>query len=99
VQGDETAESTALSIEAVAGRIRIVLLNVSQDASVTVRVVDSDKALVEATGAAASARFRTGAGLLEVEGVTGGTIVVEVPRSARDAVVQRDGKTIYQTGR
>ncbi len=99
VQRDATAESTALSIEAVDGRIRVVLRNVSPEATVTVRSVDSDRAVVEATGAAAKARFRTGAGLLEVDGVTGGTVIVEIPRSATDAVVEQDGKTIYRTGR
>jgi anti-sigma factor RsiW len=99
VQRDATAESTALSIEAVDGRIRVILRNVSPETVVTVRPVDSDRAVVEATGAAAKARFRTGAGLLEVDGVTGGTVIVEIPRSATDAVVEQDGKTIYRTGR
>jgi hypothetical protein len=99
VQRDVTAESTALAIDVVDGRVRIILRNVSEDATVTVRVVDSDRATVEASGIAAKARFRTGAGLLEVDGVAGGSLVVEVPRSATDAVVQQDGKTIYKTGR
>jgi hypothetical protein len=98
VQRDET-ESTSLAIEAVDGRIRIVLRNVKPDATVTVRVVDGDRALVEATGAASKARFRTGAGLLEVDGVAGGEVVVEIPRSATNAVVEQDGRTIYRTGR
>ncbi len=98
VQRDAT-ESTALAIEAVDGRIRIILRNVNPGTTVTVRVVDSDRAMVEATGAASKARFRTGAGLLEVDGVQGGSVVVEVPRSATDAVVQQDGRTIYKTGR
>lgn len=99
VQRDATAESTALSIDAVDGRLRVVLKNVSAEASVTVRLVDTNRALVEATGVAARARFRTGAGLLEMDGVQGGTVVVEIPRSATDAVVQQDGRTIYKTGR
>jgi anti-sigma factor RsiW len=92
-------ESTALAIEAVDGRIRVLLRNVDPGTTVTVRVVDGDRATVEATGPAARARFRTGAGLLEMEGVSGGTVLVQVPRTARDAVVQQDGKTIYKTGR
>ena len=99
VPRDVTAESAALSIDAVDGRIRVILRNVGPGATVTVRVVDSERAVVEASGAAAKARFRTGAGLLEVDGVPSGTVVVEIPRSARDAVVQQDGKTIYRTAR
>lgn len=96
---EDVVESTSLAIDAVDGRVRIVLRNVSDDANVEVRVVESDRALVEAKGAAARARFRTGAGLLEVDGIAGGSVVVEIPRSATHAVVLRDGTTIYQTGR
>jgi anti-sigma factor RsiW len=95
----DAVESTALAIEAVDGRIRIILRNVKPGATISVRVVDSDRALVEATGLAAKARFRTGAGLLEVDGIQGGSVVVDIPRSARDAVVQQDGRTIFRTGR
>jgi hypothetical protein len=95
----DAVESTSLAIEAVGGRVRIVLKNVSDETAVEVRVVESDRALVEATGAAARARFRTGAGLLEIDGVHGGSVVVEIPRSVTNAVVTRDGATIYRTGR
>jgi hypothetical protein len=95
----DAIESTALAIEAVDGRIRIILRNVKPGATISVRVVDSDRALVEATGLAAKARFRTGAGLLEVDGIQGGSVVVDIPRSARDALVQQDGRTIFRTGR
>jgi hypothetical protein len=96
---DDAAESTTLAIDAVDGRVRIVLKNVSDEAAVTVREVDGDRALVAATGAAARARFRTGAGLLEVDGIEGGSVVVEIPRGLADAVVWRDGQRIYRTGR
>ena len=96
---EDVAESTTLTIDVVAGRVRIVLKNVSDDAAVEVRVVESERALVEATGAAARARFRTGPGLLEVDGVAGGSVIVEIPRSATRAVVLRDGEMIYRTGR
>jgi uncharacterized membrane protein len=96
---EDAAASTTLAIDAVDGRVRIVLKNVSADANISVRVVDSTRAIVEATGAAAQARFRTGAGLLEVDGIGGGSVVVEIPRSVSNAVVLRDGQTIYRTGR
>jgi hypothetical protein len=96
---EDAAASTTLAIDAVDGRVRIVLKNVSAEANVSVRVVDSTRAIVEATGAAAQARFRTGAGLLEVDGIGGGSVVVEIPRSVSNAVVLRDGQTIYRTGR
>jgi anti-sigma factor RsiW len=96
---EDAAESTTLAIDAVNGGVRIVLKNVSDDAAIEVRLVDGDRALVEARGVAARARFRTGAGLLEVDGIEGGSVVVEIPKSAVNAVVLRDGQTIYRVGR
>jgi anti-sigma factor RsiW len=92
------AESTALGIEAVDGRVRIVLRNVRPQATVSVHLVNGDRTIVEASGAAAKARFRTGAGLLEVDGVSGGSVVVQIPKSLIQASVEQDGRTIFKTG-
>jgi hypothetical protein len=51
---------------------------------------------VEANGAAAHARFRTGRGRIEVVDVRSGEITVEIPRSALGARVEVDGKVIFQ---
>ena len=92
-------ESTALAIDPVEGRVRIVLRNVSSSAEISIEVTDENRAVVEATGAAAQARFRTGAGLLEVDGITGGSVVVQIPRGVSSAVVTQNGRTIFQSGR
>lgn len=91
----ETPQSASLSIAPVDGRVLVVLTNVSEDADIQVDLVDSGRASVQANGRAASARFRTGAGRIEVVGVTGGQIVIELPRTATDARVEVDGRTLY----
>lgn len=94
-----SVESTALAIDPVDGRVRIVLRNVNAATNVSVQTVENGRAVVEASGIAAKARFRTGAGLLEVDGIQGGSIVVQIPRGATRATVEQDGKIIFQSGR
>ena len=91
--------SAALSIQPVQGRVRVVLSSGANAATVRVRVVDSDRATVHASGAAAQARFRTGPGRIEVTGIEGGEITVDVPRSASNARVELDGRLIFEKDR
>lgn len=91
-QGDGAA---ALSIEPVNGRIRIILTSVSASANVRVRMVEADRALVQASGDAAKARFVTGPGRIEMIGVGSGDVVIEMPNSVRDASVVADGKVLF----
>ena len=56
------------------------------------RLTDGRRASVRVEGAAESPRFVTGPGTLEVIGSTEGEIWVEVPRSAREAIVRVDGE-------
>jgi hypothetical protein len=95
----DAPESTALAIDPVDGQVRVVLKNVDPNTVVSVRLVDGPRAVVEATGIAATARFRTGAGSLEVTGIPGGSVVVQIPRTVSDGVVEQDGKVIFRTGR
>lgn len=95
----EEPEATALAIDPVDGRVRITLRNVKGDASVSVRMIDGPRVVVEATGIAAKAHFRTGAGSLEVSGVEGGAVVVQMPRTVANGIVEQDGKVIFRTGR
>jgi hypothetical protein len=95
---EDAPESTALAIDAVNGRVRIVLKNVKRGATVSVQLIDGDRTIVEAEGAAAKARFRTGAGLLELDGISGGRVVVQIPKSVSNATVEQDGRTIFRTG-
>jgi hypothetical protein len=91
-QGDDAA---ALYIEPIDGRIRIVLTNVSDDANVRVQIIEGNRALVQATGAAAKARFRTAPGRIEMIGVGSGDVVIDMPASVKDASVVADGRVLY----
>lgn len=98
VQRDQP-ESTALAIDPVDGRVRVVLKNVKDGASVSVRMIDGPRVVIEASGLAAKARFRTGSGSLEMSGVEGGTVLVQIPRTVTNGIVEQDGKVIFRTGR
>lgn len=81
-----------LAIMPVDGRVRIVLEAPAPDCQVRVRLVDGERAVLHATGGAASARFRTAPGRIEMVGGGVGEVRVELPRSARDARVEVNGK-------
>jgi hypothetical protein len=86
----------ALSILPSEGRLRIVLTDVSSAANVRVRMIDGDRALVQASGDAARARFRTGPGRIELIGIGKGEVVIDVPDGARDVRVESDGKVLFE---
>jgi hypothetical protein len=86
----------ALSILPSEGRLRIVLTNVSAATNVRVRMISGDRALVQASGDAARARFRTGPGRIELIGIGKGEIIVDVPDGALDVRVESDGKVLFE---
>lgn len=86
----------ALSIMPNEGRVVVILTDVAADAVIRVRLVDSDRAVVQATRGAAHARFRTGPGRIEVVGVHSGEVSVDLPRGASDARVETDGRVLFQ---
>jgi hypothetical protein len=93
-----SGEATALSIQPSEGRVRVILSDVSPTASVRVRLVDTDRAVVQVTGGAAHGRFRTGPGRIELVGVPDGVVTIDLPRNLKDMRVEVDGKVLFQTG-
>jgi hypothetical protein len=83
-----------VSIEPEAGGVRVVLSGSGPDLRVRARVSDGERAEVFATGEAAGARFRTGPGRVEIVGARGGEVTVSLPRSARTAVIESDGRVL-----
>lgn len=81
------------AIEPSEGRVRVHLRALAPESEVRVRLVDGGLAAVRAMGGATSARFGTGPGRIEVTGGGNGEIVIELPRTARDATVELDGRT------
>jgi hypothetical protein len=86
---------TGVSIRPDAGAVRVVLTGASPRLRVTARLVDGDHAGVLARGRAASgARFRTAPGRIEVVDAGAGEIEVEIPRAARSATVEVNGRVL-----
>lgn len=93
---NQTAAGPAtLSIQPIAGRVRVVLSDVDPAATIHIRVIDGDRVVIQASGAAAHARFRTGPGSAELIGVGKGEITIDLPRAATDARVKADGKVLF----
>jgi len=84
---------TGVSIRPDGGAVRVVLTGASPRLRVTARLVDGDRAGVLARGGAmAGARFRTAPGRIEVVDAGAGEIEVEIPRKARSATVEVNGR-------
>ncbi len=77
------------------GQVRIVVRDAARGLRVHVRVLDTDRASVEADGPAASAHFRTGPGRIEVSGGGAGDLRIGIPRSVNHASVEVDGKPVF----
>jgi hypothetical protein len=84
---------SGVSVEPSEGALRIVLSQAAPDVEITARLVDSDRGSVLAFGAAAEARFSAAAGTIEVIGVSGGELKVDIPRSVASATIVIDGRT------
>ncbi len=86
---------SGVSVLPAEGQVHIVVLDAARGLKVHVRVLDTDRASVEADGPAASAHFRTGPGRIEVSGGGAGDLRIGIPRSAAHATVEVDGKPIF----
>jgi hypothetical protein len=82
----------AVSILPADGRVRVAVSGSSPELRVRARLVPEAKAEVTATGAAATARFRTGPGRIEVLGAGPGELVVTLPANAQAAFVEVNGR-------
>jgi anti-sigma factor RsiW len=84
----------AVSILPSDGRVRIAVSASSPELRVRARLVPGGKAEVTATGAAATARFRTGPGRIEVLGAGPGELVITLPADADAAFVEVNGRVL-----
>ncbi|HYJ80593.1 MAG TPA: zf-HC2 domain-containing protein [Longimicrobiaceae bacterium] len=83
---------TGVSILPEAGSVRVVLSGSAPGLRVRTRLVDGAHAEVHASAAAARARFRTSPGRIEVVGAGAGEVTVSLPRGARAAFVEVNGR-------
>lgn len=91
IQADREAatvtDPSGVAVPLQDGAVRVRLTQPSPDAIVRVRLVDGERAAVRAEGA----RYRTGPGRIDVVQAGAGEVVIEIPRSAREARVEVDG--------
>ncbi|HEX8363486.1 MAG TPA: zf-HC2 domain-containing protein [Longimicrobium sp.] len=86
------APAAGISILPDGGAVRVVLNGAAPGLRVHTRVTDGELVEVSAAGAAAGARFRTGPGRIEVLDAGAGEVRIALPRAARAAVVEVDGR-------
>lgn len=93
---EEAPVEAGISVLPSQGEVRIVLRDASPELVVRAVLVDLPRAGVFARGEAASARFSTGEGRIEVDGAGPGELRIELPREAYNASVVVNG-TPYLT--
>lgn len=84
----------AVSILPENGQVRVEVTGSSAELRVRARLSGEPAAQVTATGAAVSARFRTGPGRIEVVGAGPGEVVIDLPAGADAAFVEVNGRVI-----
>src|SRR5690606_30227745 len=87
----EAAAEAGISVLPEQGEVRSVPRDASPELTIRAVLVDHPRAGVWASGEAASARFGSGAGRIEVEGAGPGELRIELPRAAYDAIVVVNG--------
>ncbi|HEX2204358.1 MAG TPA: hypothetical protein VHG91_13700, partial [Longimicrobium sp.] len=90
----EADAPAGVSIGLDRGEVRVVFTDAAEGLVVRTRLVDGRLAEVTASGAAAKARFRTSPGTIEVAGAGAGEVTVGLPRGARTATVEVDGRVV-----
>ena len=86
------AFESGVSVEAADGTVEIVLRDAGGDLRVRAMLVDGTRAGVYAAGEAASSRFITGAGRIEVLSARAGALRIELPRDVAVATVVVNGR-------
>ncbi|HET6765153.1 MAG TPA: anti-sigma factor [Longimicrobiaceae bacterium] len=97
----EVEAPSGVSIAPDGGEVRVVLTGAGPEVRVRARVGEGEQVEVTAHGAAAGARFRAGPGRVAVVGARAGEVEVLIPRAARTATVEADGRVLLarQDGR
>ncbi|HSL72108.1 MAG TPA: zf-HC2 domain-containing protein [Longimicrobiales bacterium] len=90
-QPEPEVAATAARATASNGRIRVLLRAPDPSSRVHVVLIDGERAVVEATGAAVAPRTRTGSGWVELVGGAG-DIRISLPRGVPRATVEVDGR-------
>lgn len=97
--GDVTPETASapeagLVVQPEHRRVVVSIESPAPDLVARVRVVSDARVAIRARGEAASARFRTGPGRLDVLSPGSGELVIEVPASQIDVTLEVDGRVL-----
>lgn len=101
---DVPAETAAVMVTDAAvlpanGRVRVVLHTPAAGVDVTVRLVDAARAKVETAVEQPGVRYRTGAGRIEVAGLSAGAVTIDIPETVPSATIEIDGQVhTYKQG-
>ena len=88
----EAPAEAGISVLPVQGEVRIEVRDASPELQLRAMLVDQPRAGVFAIGEAASARFTTAPGRIQVEGPGPGELRVELPRGSRSATLTVNGR-------
>jgi hypothetical protein len=92
-------ETASMAILPADGSIRVLLHAPSAPVDVYVRLVPESRAVVETATPDRSVRLRSGVGRVEVMGLSGGSVVIDIPLSVPNATVEVGGRTyVYKVG-
>lgn len=96
-ESDQAPEAEAgLLVQPHGGRVVVAVEAPAQGLVARVRLVDGDRVAVRARGAAATARFRTAPGRVDVVTPGTGELVIDVPASLADVTVEVDGRVFVE---
>jgi hypothetical protein len=94
------SERASMAILPAGGRVRVLLHAPAGPVDVTVRLVSSQRAVVETNTPDADVRLRSAAGRVEVIGLGTGTVTIEVPAAVAGATIEVGGLVyVYKEGR
>lgn len=96
---DEGAMAAGVSVLPADGIVRVVLVDAPAGLRIRARISDGERAEVFASGEAATARFQTGVGRIEVLQAGPGEVAVTLPLAATEATVTVNGRLyLYKEG-
>ena len=88
----EALPEAGVSVALIDGAVRIEVKSASPELNVRMRILDVARAGVFANGEAASARFTSAPGSIEVQDARSGELRIEIPRSASSATILDNGR-------
>ena len=87
---ESVPDAASVAVAPVDGRVQIRLTDPAADAVVRVQLIEGSQAVVWSTGA----RYRTGAGWIEVLESGSAEVRIELPRSLRSARIELNGRPV-----